>query len=98
MIDMLIFDPLLLLFWALFALVGLAAAQRKGFPPVAGVIGGLLLGPLAVLMFLISPSKRKCPHCAEWVKKDARVCPHCQRDLIEPAMSGTVRTSSARRK
>jgi hypothetical protein len=41
------------LFWALFgALIGIAAAQRKGFSMVGGIIGGLLLGPLAIFMFL----------------------------------------------
>jgi len=74
--------------WALFgALIGVAAAQRKGFSMVGGVIGGLLLGPLAFLMFFISgvsksdANNKKCPHCAEWIKADAIVCKHCHRDV-----------------
>jgi len=43
------------LFWpVLGALIGVAAAQRNGFNVVGGVLGGLLLGPLAVLMFFVS--------------------------------------------
>lgn len=73
------------LFWVgLGALIGVAAAQRKGFSIVTGIIGGLLLGPLAVLMFFVSGGKgalRKCPHCAEWIKPEASVCKHCHKDL-----------------
>ena len=70
--------------WMLFgALVGLSAANRKGFSPAAGVIGGLLLGILSPLMYLVSAEKKKCPHCAEWIKKEASVCPHCMRDQYE---------------
>ena len=76
-----------LLFWPILgALIGVAAAQRKGFNLAGGILGGLLLGPLAVLMFFVSgvtrsDSRRKCPFCAEWIKEEAVVCPHCRRDL-----------------
>jgi len=26
----------------------------------------------------------QCPHCAEWVRKDARVCRYCNRELDRP--------------
>ena len=92
-------DMTLLFFWVLFALVGVAAAKRRGFSEVAGLIGGLLLGPFSILMFLISSSKQKCPHCAEWIKKEATVCPRCQRDLARgtaPSAGDGTTTSSAR--
>jgi hypothetical protein len=67
------------IFWALFgALIGVAAAQRRGFGTAGGVIGGLLLGPLAYLMFFASGNRRKCPQCAEWMQKKAKICPHCK--------------------
>lgn len=80
-----------MLFWAgLGALIGVAAAQRKGFSVVGGIIGGMLLGPLAILMFAVSgvssgDKSRKCPYCAEWVKPEATVCKHCHKDLPAPA-------------
>lgn len=76
-----------LLYWSAFgALIGIAASQSRGFHIAGGVIGGLLLGPLAFLMFLVSgvsraDTRKKCPACAEWVLRDATVCKHCGRDL-----------------
>lgn len=79
--------------WALFgALIGVAAAQRKGFSMVSGVIGGLLLGPLAFLMFFVSgidrsdANKKKCPHCAEWIQGAATICKHCKQPVVTVAM------------
>lgn len=97
-------EALILFAWGLGALIGISAAQRRGFSIVAGVIGGILLGPiLAPLMFLVSGNKMKCPHCAEWIEKKAKVCPHCQRDVVAapPKVSApapNIRTSSARRR
>lgn len=81
---------------AIGALIGYSAANRKGWNPVAGLIGGALLGILAPLMFCVSSvagksDSRKCPHCAEWVKLDAKVCKHCRKDL--PPLPGTVKTA-----
>lgn len=74
-------------FWPLLgAVIGYAASQKRGFSGVGGVLGGALLGPLAFLMFFVSgivsanERGRKCPHCAEWIKAEAKVCKHCGRD------------------
>lgn len=75
------------LFWLIIgALIGAYAAQKKGFSVVAGLLGGALLGPLAILMFAVSgvssgDKQRKCPSCAEWVKAEAKVCKHCGKDI-----------------
>jgi hypothetical protein len=92
--------------WALLgALIGVAAAQRKGFSMVGGVLGGLLLGPLAFLMFFASgvsatDKNKKCPYCAEFVKADATICKHCHKELPPAAVvkygAGTVRDSGTR--
>lgn len=80
----------MILFWPLIgALIGVAAAQKRGFSTVVGVLGGLLLGPLAFLMFFVSgvskgDRQRKCPYCAEFVKVEAIVCKHCHKELPPP--------------
>jgi hypothetical protein len=72
--------------WSLLgALIGYAAASRRGFSQVGGILGGLVLGPLAFLMFFVSgvtrgDERKRCPHCAEWIMLRAKVCPHCRRD------------------
>jgi hypothetical protein len=65
---------------------GCCGVPAKGFSTAAGVIGGLLLGPLAFLMFFVSgvtrdDQRRKCPACAEFIKADATVCEHCRTQL-----------------
>lgn len=78
---------MLWLFWVVLgALIGVAAAQRKGFSVAGGIIGGMLLGPLAILMFAVSgvssgDKAKKCPFCAEWVKAEAKICKHCHKEL-----------------
>lgn len=72
--------------WVLF---GIAAAMFAGFNgrSVAGwFFLGCLFGPFALLFALIlgrpeEEGVRKCPFCAELVKKEAVVCKHCGNDL-----------------
>ena len=26
-------------------------------------------------------ARQKCPHCAQWINKEAKVCPQCHKDL-----------------
>jgi hypothetical protein len=93
-----------LLFWPLLgAAIGAYAAQKKGFSTVGGVIGGILLGPLAFLLFFVSgvvssgEQQRKCPYCAEWVRPEATVCKHCHKEIPAVAAASAPRGSALRR-
>lgn len=91
--------------WLLFgATIGALAAQKKGFSPIVGIAVGAFLGGLSPLLFVVSGltsagdlDSKKCPHCAEKVKAEARVCKHCGRDLAEEtAASRAGKAGSAR--
>ena len=60
--------------------IGVMAASNKGFSIIGGLIGGAMLGPLAILMFLCSSGKKRCPFCAEWIQEKAKHCPHCGKE------------------
>ena len=44
---------LLLSIWMISPVVGIVAAKVKGFNPVWGALGGVILGPLAILLFFV---------------------------------------------
>jgi len=61
------------------AIIGYAAASKRGWSPLGGIIGGAFLGILSPLLFFVSGVTRaditkKCPQCAENVKRAAKVC------------------------
>lgn len=72
------------------ALIGYVAATKRGFSTVGGVLGGLALGPLAFLMFLVTgvsedDGHKKCSQCGEWVKAEAKICKHCHQPIAPVA-------------
>jgi hypothetical protein len=88
----------MLFFWPLLgALIGISAGMKRGFNLVGSAIGGILLGPLAFLMFfmsgLVSRSEQRvqCPFCAEFIRPEASVCKHCGKDV--PASTSNLKTN-----
>jgi len=83
--------------WFLCALGAASIYRSKGRSEAAAFLLGLFLGPVAVVLAAVTPKDegalerkaldsgkiRKCPHCAELVKRDARVCRYCGRDLVD---------------
>lgn len=67
----------MLFFPLLGILIGLSAARTKGMSTAEGVIGGLLLGPFAIFMFLCSGHKRRCKNCNNMIDKKATICCFC---------------------
>lgn len=60
------------------AIVAALIGARKGEGFLAFILG-LLLGPIGILIALVSKGNRRpCPWCKETVHKEAVVCPRCR--------------------
>ena len=85
----------LLIIWICFGIASSMFMVSKGRSGCGGLLLGLLLGPVGLIIALAtkkdekalemekikSGDNKKCPFCAEVVKKEAVVCKHCGRDL-----------------
>ncbi|NLN77115.1 MAG: hypothetical protein GX139_12520 [Armatimonadetes bacterium] len=68
--------------WAVFwGRIAYEIGKKKGEGTTA-CIGGVLLGPIGVLMAVVSKGDRAtCPFCKSLIDPAASVCSHCQRDI-----------------
>jgi hypothetical protein len=86
----------IILFWLAFSIIAGIIAGNKGrsrfgffllsviLSPIIGVIGALIAKPDKAKIERIELSSggmKRCPFCAELVKKKAIVCRHCGKDL-----------------
>ncbi|NDC23789.1 MAG: hypothetical protein EB120_05035 [Proteobacteria bacterium] len=73
----------LFLFWVLFVFVigAWAKSWNRSFGGYA--LLSFLLSPIigAIVLVISGKASKKCPKCAEDVKKDAQVCKHCSFDF-----------------
>jgi hypothetical protein len=66
--------------WLVCGIIAAMIGSKKG-ESCLGFIIGALLGPIGILLAILSRGNRKaCPSCKEMINKKAKVCPHCQRD------------------
>jgi len=66
--------------WFISLILATVIGSRKG-NPISGFLVGLLLGPIGVVIALVSGDKNRisCKFCAEKIMNTASICPHCQR-------------------
>lgn len=95
------------IFWLGMSIACAVVANNKGRSVAGWLVLGLLFSVAALIVVLVLPSLKidpgiptlethqKCPHCAEYVLREAVVCKHCGRDLHEPRPSRLTQTDAA---
>ncbi|MCL1125238.1 hypothetical protein [Shewanella surugensis] len=70
-------------FWIIFYLIMLALSVIIGYLKgniIAGFLLGYVLGPIGLILILLSKDRRtiQCHACLEKIHKHSYICPHCQ--------------------
>jgi hypothetical protein len=76
-------------FWLAFAIIVGIAAKKRNRSGVGWFFLAVLISPLLAGLALVAVGRgtttlyamRKCPACAEYVQREARICKHCRSEL-----------------
>ncbi len=69
-------------FYGVFFIASSAIGALKG-RLIAGLLLGYVLGPVGLVIILLSKDKRMlvCPHCSEKTHRHSYYCQHCERKV-----------------
>lgn len=72
--------------WVVFSLAIIFLARRLDRSGIVWFLLSLVISPLlaGIILLALGQNGKKCPKCAEKVKKDAHVCRHCGFDFTGP--------------
>ena len=77
------------LMWCALGVIAALVASSRGGSAGAGLLIGLLLGPIGIIVALFEGTP--CPHCRSRINSKATVCPKCQRKIVvEPSAASTI--------
>ncbi len=76
-----------IVFWLCFYLLMLLLAVIIGYCKgniVAGVLLGYVLGPIGVIILLLSKDRKMlpCPECSHKIHRHSYQCPHCNQKVL----------------
>ena len=100
-----------LCFWVGLCIATMIVAGNRGRGQLSWLLLAILLGPVALIMVLVSKPRLvelesreilnggavRCPYCAELVRSQAIVCKHCGRDIVKLESPGGSRENEFER-